>query len=92
MDRSPGAVGISFAGSRLGVVLVPQVSLVELDLMLDQEGAQLVFEAKLTVMILLIGDVLFDLLEIGLADGEIGVSALPFEAGEVAPLFFEPDI
>ncbi len=40
----------------------------------------------------LVGNVLLDSIEVGLADGEIGVSALPFEIGKFVVAFLEPEI
>src|SRR5437867_1619889 len=50
--------------------LVPKISFLPFRLMFAQQSAQLVLETHLPVMLLLSGNILLHLLQIGLADGE----------------------
>ena len=43
-------------------------------------------------MLFLSGDVLLHLFEVGLAQGEIRVAALPFEVGVIATAFLQPEV
>src|SRR5207253_11478819 len=62
------------------------------DFVLAQQRAQLVLKSNLLMMLLLTGDVLLHLFEIRLADTEIRVATLPFEAGVIATAFLQPEV
>ena len=71
---------------------IPQVFLIPFDFMFAQQRTQLFLKTNLAVMLLLIGDVLLHLFEIGLAHGEIRVATLPLEAGVIATAFLQPEV
>ena len=73
-------------------MLIPHIALVPLDLVLAKQGPQLILKTGFLVMLLLFGDVPDDLLQIRLANSEIGITALPPEIEIAAALFFEPKV
>jgi hypothetical protein len=75
-----------------GSCSIPNVFFIPFDFVLAQKHAQLVLKTHLTMMLLLIGDVLLHLFEIRLADTEIRVATLPFEAGVIATAFVQPEV
>src|ERR1035437_9490565 len=58
---------------------VPHVPLIPLDLMSAQQSLQFILKAQLAMVLLLPGDVLFNLLQVGLANREIRIPPLPLE-------------
>ena len=71
---------------------IPHVFLVPFNLVFAQQRAQLVLKSDLAMMLLLSGDVLLHLFEIGLAYGEIRIAALPLEVGVIATAFLQPEV
>src|SRR3989442_14779462 len=69
--------------NRKAVASVPNVSLIPFDAMPPQQSTQFILESNLPVMLDLISNVSFDLLQIRLAHGKIGISTLPFKIGEL---------
>ena len=60
--------------------------------MLPKQLANFILKTDLAVMFFLILNVPLDLFQIRLANGEIRVSALPFESRELVTLLFQPTI
>src|SRR5258706_550530 len=92
VSSSPGLRGTSYPGMRdrqslstsnevapiLGLTwLIPHIALVPFHLVLSQQRSQFILKAHFLVMPLLFGDVAGDFLQVGLADGEIRIAALP---------------
>ena len=73
-------------------LLIPHIALVPLDLVLAKQGPQLILKTGFLVMLLLFGDVPDDLLQIRMANSQIGITALPLEIEMAAALFFEPKV
>jgi Tfp pilus assembly protein PilN len=71
---------------------VPHVPLIPFDLMSAQQSSQFILKAQLAMVLLLPGDVLFNLLQVGLANREIRLLALPLEIGVIRSLLLEPEI
>ena len=71
---------------------VPHVPLIPFDLMSAQQSPQFILKAQLAMVLLLPGDVLFNLLQVGLANREIRLPALPLEISVVRSLLLEPEI
>ncbi len=65
--------------------LVPDVAIIKIYFVTIRKQLELVLERDLAVVLFLIGDVSFDLLDVGLADGIRTVPGLPV-GGNLAPM------
>ena len=70
--------------------LIPQMPLVERDVVLSQKRPELILKRRLAVVFLLAGDVACDFLEFGIAGGERAIAVLPGEPGEFRKGFVYP--
>ena len=73
--------------NREAVASVPDVSFVPFGAMPLQECAQFVLKANLSMMLFLVCNVSFDLLQVGFAEREISISTLSLEIGKPVVLF-----
>src|SRR5258707_1637784 len=78
--------------NRKAVASIPNVTLIPFNLMLTEKRTQFVLKTHLPLMLLLLGDVLFYLLKVGLDHRKIRVAALPFEIHELATFLLQPKI
>lgn len=60
--------------------------------MFAQQSAEFVLKAHLPMVLFLGGDAMFDRVEIRLADGEVGIAALPLKVGVFAALWLKPGV
>ena len=70
--------------------LIPKVTLVPLQMVLPQQGAQFLLETHFRMMILLVPNVVRYLFEVGLADAEICLASWPLKINAVPCPSFEP--
>jgi hypothetical protein len=59
---------------------------------LAEQSSHFILKGHFLMMLRLFGDVASNLRQVGLADGEIRVTALPLKIQVVAPLLFEPQV
>ena len=60
--------------------------------MSPEQSPEFIPKAQLAMVLLLAGNVLRDLLQVGLANGKIRIPALPLEIRVGRPLLLEPEI
>ena len=73
-------------------ISVPHIPLIPFDFMPAQQRPDFVLKAQLAMALFLRGNVLLDLLQVGLVNRKTGVPALPLEIGVVRPSVLESEI
>jgi hypothetical protein len=89
---NPGSNAANASLPRRGSGLIPQIPFIPFHLMPAQKGPDLILERYLAMMFLLAGDISPHLLQIRLANREIGITTLPFEISQILPLFLNPEM